>query len=89
MAQSRRGKKGGNYKQIFRKHMRRNKGYLPLFYGNVGMDSSSVARSLRTFMQGGLGSSGRKSAYGGYIPRKGTRRRQIYDEWKKVRKRMD
>lgn len=89
MAQSRRGKKGGNYKQIFRKHMRRNKGYLPVFYGNVGMDSSSVARSLRTFMQGGIGSSGRKSAYGGYIPRKGTRRRQIYDEWKKVRKRMD
>ena len=89
MAQSRRGKKGGNIKQVFRKHMRRNKGYLPLFYGNVGMDSSSVARSLRTFMQGGLGSSGRKSIYGGYIPRKGTRRRQIYDEWKKVRKRMD
>lgn len=89
MAQSRRGKKGGNYKQIFRKHMRRNKGYLPVFYGNVGMDSSSVARSLRTFMQGGIGSSGRKSAYGDYIPRKGTRKRQIYDEWKKVRKRMD
>lgn len=89
MAQSRRGKKGGNIKQIFRKHMRRNKGYLPLFYGNVGMDSSSMARSLRTFMQGGIGSSGRKSAYGGYVPRKGTRRRQIYDEWKKVRKRMD
>lgn len=86
MAQSRRGKKGGNIKQVFRKHMRRNKGYLPIFYGNIGMDSSSVARSLRTFMQGGLRKS---SKYGGYIPRKGTRRRQIYDEWKKVRKRMD
>lgn len=71
---NKRGKTGGNKRVIFRRHMRRTKGYVPVYFGVMPLGVNTARSLMRLFFEG--------------VPVRG-RAREIYDEWKKVRKRMD
>ena len=71
---NKRGKTGGNKRVMYRRHMRRTKGYMPLYFGVMPLGVNTARSLMKLFFEG--------------VPVRG-RAREIYDEWRKVRKRMD